>query len=177
MNRGPYRVRAGRPVGTVGPPSVALAENIAAYRALRRMTQDELAARMTRLGHVMSRSAVSAIEARGRQVNVDEMFGLALSLGVAVGQLLDPTGPDHGRQLSLDVGLTSEGGEPRPVAPWLSHLWVASRCVARLPADDGTDVQFFPSDDLPASAQRELVRLHARDADEADEASEAEAPG
>jgi transcriptional regulator with XRE-family HTH domain len=176
MTRGPYRVRAGRPVGNLGPPSVALVENVTAYRALRRLTQDELAARMTRLGHEMGRSAVSAIEARNRNVNVDELFGLALVLGVTVGQLLDPTGPDHGRQLSLDVGVTSEEGAPRPIAPWLSHLWVASRCVAQLPADDGTEVQFLPFDDLPAAAQRELVRLTTEGAGEADEAPDAESP-
>ena len=176
MTRGPYRVRAGRPVGSLGPPSVALVENVASYRALRRMTQDELAARMTRLGHDMSRSTVSAIEARNRNVNVDELFGFALVLGVTVGQLLDPTGPDHGRQLSLDVGLTSEEGAPRPIAPWLSHLLVASRCFAQLPADDGTEVQFHPFDDLPAAAQRELARLNAEATGEADEAPDDESP-
>lgn len=153
---------------------MALAENIAAYRALRHATQDELAARMTRLGHIMGRSTVSAIEARGRNVNVDELLGLALALGVTVGQLLDPTGPDHGRQLGLDVGLTSAEGATRPIGPWLSHLWVASRCSARLPADEGTEVQFHPVDDLPAAAQRELARLHVGEAGDADASSDVE---
>lgn len=144
----------------VAPPSVALAQNIAAYRALRRITQHELAARMTVLGHAMGRSAVGAIETTRRKVTVDELFGLAISIGVTIGQLLDPTGPDHSRPLALDVGLKTVDGAPRPIEPRLACLWVASRTVARLPPEAGGGVEFQPTD-LPAAAERELERLHA----------------
>ena len=43
-----------------------LAENIAAYRVLRRITQDELAMNMTAIGYEMGRSTISAVESLGR---------------------------------------------------------------------------------------------------------------
>jgi transcriptional regulator with XRE-family HTH domain len=136
--RGPYARPAGRVVaGGVGQPADALAENLRAYRLLRHMTQDQLAARMAHLSHGWGRSTVSAVEGRSRNVIVDELFGLALALGVTVGQLLDPGGPDHSRQMSLDVGLRAEGtGQPQPVAPRLAHMWASSRATIRLDYDD-----------------------------------------
>lgn len=155
-SRGPYRVRAERKTDVPNRPSVVLAKNIGAYRALRHITQDDLAARMTALGHDMSRSAVSAIEGLGRSVSVDEMFGLAISLGVTIGQLFDPTGPDHGRVLPVDLGLTDEAGAPWPVSPWLGHLLASSHASVRLPADEGETIEIVPADEPPLSAQREL---------------------
>ena len=158
MNPGPHGDRAGRSLPVV-PPSVALAKNVAAYRALRRITQVELASRMTVLGHPMGRSAVSAIEVKSRNVTVDELFGLAISVGVTIGQLLDPTGPDHSRRLALDVGLKTDDGEARPVAPWLSRLWVASRAVARLSGDHDRGIEFETVDELPAATDQDLDTL------------------
>lgn len=147
MERGSYGDSAGRSLPAV-LPSVALAKNVAAYRALRRITQADLASRMTGLGHPMGRSTVSAIEVKSRNVTVDELLGLAISIGVTVGQLLDPTGPDRSRPLALDVGLKTDDGEARPVAPRLARLWAASRVVARLSADD-RGIEFDPADDPP----------------------------
>ena len=155
VNRRPHGDRARRSLPVV-PPSVALAKNVAAYRAVRRITQTELAARMTVLGHTMGRSAVSAIEVKSRNVTVDELFGLAISIGVTIGQLLDPTGPDHSRPLAFDVGLKTDDGEARPIAPGLARLWAASRVVARLSADGDRSVEFEPADELPAPAEQEL---------------------
>lgn len=157
--RGLDKARPGRNVARSAPPSDALAENVAAYRALRRITQGDLAARMTLLGHRMGRSTVSAIEGKHRGVNVDELFGLAISVGVTVGQLLDPTGPDHSRALSFDVGLKTDEGDPRPVAPRLSRLWAASRVVTQVPPSDGRGVEFEAADELEVADQRELERL------------------
>jgi transcriptional regulator with XRE-family HTH domain len=150
-NRGPYvTVTAGSRHGT-GRPSEVLAENLRAYRLMRKMTQDELAARMAHLCHGWGRSTVSAVEGTSRNVTIDELFGLAVSVGVTIGQLLDPTGPDHSRRLSLDVGLREgDGGEAEPVAPRLAHLWAASRAVIRLWHDDGRKVQVELAEDLPA---------------------------
>src|SRR5215217_1626972 len=155
--RGPYTTGSNTSWQAPAPPSAALAENLRAYRLLRHMTQDQLAARMTWLCHGWGRSTVSAVEGRSRNVTVDELFGLAVSVGVTIGQLLDPTGPDHSRPLSLDVGLRADdGGLPRPVAPRLAHLWTASRAVIRLRPDDGCKVEVEAAADLPAATQGDL---------------------
>ena len=147
--RGPYVRAANRAVTGHGRPSDALAENLRAYRLLRHMTQDQVAARMTHLSHGWGRSTVSAVEGRSRNVTVDELFGLALSLGVTIGQLLDPCGPDRSRPLSLDVGLRAEGdGPPQPVAPRLARMWAASRALIRLQYDDGPSVEVELDPDL-----------------------------
>ena len=136
--RGPYTRATSRAVlAGHGRPSDALAENLRAYRLLRHMTQDQLAYRMTHLSHGWGRSTVSAVEGRSRNVTVDELFGLALALGVTIGQLLDPGGPDRSRPLSLDVGLRlEEDGTPQPVAPRLARMWASSRAVIRLEYDE-----------------------------------------
>lgn len=121
--RGPYAGRCR--TGTEGRPSVALAANVRAYRILRHMTQDELGLRMTDLGHDWGRSTVSAVERSNRNVTTDELFGLALCFGATIGGLLDPTGPDHSRNLSFDVGLDS----PLLIEPGVSFgERVASSC-------------------------------------------------
>src|SRR5215218_1648915 len=95
--RGPYMKDVADAGLVLGRPSDALAANLRAYRMLRNMTQDELASRMAHLCHGWGRSTVSAVEGKSRNVTVDELFGLALSVGVTIGALLDPTGPDHSR--------------------------------------------------------------------------------
>lgn len=136
--RGPYLKGKGVPAPMLGRPSDALAENLRAYRMLRRMTQDELAARMSHLCHGWGRSTVSAVESKSRNVTIDELFGLAVTVGVTIGELLDPSGPDHRRPLSLDVGLrAAEGGHAEPLTPRLARLWAASRAVVKLWHDDG----------------------------------------
>ena len=139
--RGPY---AGRHrAGTVGRPSVALAANVRAYRILQHMTQDDLARRMTELGHGWGRSAVSSTELRKRNVIIDELFGLAVCFGVTIGGLLDPTGPDHSRNLRFDVGLES----PRLIEPDVAQLWGASRIVVRLWHEDRREYALDVADD------------------------------
>ncbi|HUR22603.1 MAG TPA: helix-turn-helix transcriptional regulator [Acidimicrobiales bacterium] len=145
--------KTGRVPAGLGRPSDALAANLRAYRLLRDLTQDELAARMTYLNHGWGRSTVSAVESRSRNVTVDEMFGLALSLGLAIGQLLDPAGPDRSRRLSLDVGLRlDEGDRPRPVEPVLARLWASSRAVMRLSDDAGGELEVDVTEQMPAEA-------------------------
>src|SRR4051794_19710182 len=122
-SRGPYGKFTGDPMPVLGRPSDALAENLRAYRILRRMTQDQLPARLSHLCHGWGRSTVSAVEGKSRNVTVDEVFGLAVAVGVTIGELLDPSGPDHRRPLSLDIGLRStDNGKPEPVAPRLAQL-------------------------------------------------------
>jgi len=125
------------------------------------MTQDDLAARMTHLCHGWGRSTVSAVEGRGRNILVDELFGLAASFGVTIGQLLDPTGPDHSRRFSFDVGV-SDGGFPRPIEPDVAQLWGSSRAVVRL-WHQGQEFALDVADELPMEAQRRLDGLRARE--------------
>jgi transcriptional regulator with XRE-family HTH domain len=142
------------PVG-LGRPSDALAANLRAYRLLRHLTQDGLAAHMTSLNHGWGRSTVSAVESRTRNVTVDELFGLALCLGVTIGQLVDPEGPDRSRRLGFDVGLrTAEDGRPQPVDPVLARLWASSRAVMRLSDDAHGDFEVDLTEHLPADAIR-----------------------
>lgn len=171
--RGPYRSRSARILAGVVPPSEVLAQNIAAYRALRHITQAELAGRMTLLGHAMGRSTVSAMEVKGRNVTVDELFGLAVSIGVTIGQLLDPTGPDHSRPLALDIGLRSGVDDRRPLTPWLSRLCAASRVVVRLSADDVGGVVLEAADELAAAVQRDLRAQDDSPPDESDRITDA----
>lgn len=160
MMRGPYANRDGPAEASQGRPSDALAANIRACRVLGYMTQHDLAVRMTYLGHGWTRSTVSAVEARKRNVTTDELFGLAVSFGMTIGQLLDPTKPGHSRGFSLDVGLVvSDGSGPRLIEPEVAHLWGASRVVVRLWHDDGREYALDVADDPPMAAQRRLERL------------------
>lgn len=130
-----------------------LAANLRAYRLLRHLTQDELAARMTYLSHGWGRSTVSAVEGGTRNVTVDEMFGLVLSLGITIGQLLDPEGPDRSRRLSLDIGLPApDGGNPQPVDPRIARLWASSRAVMRLSEEPGGELEVDVAEHVPADA-------------------------
>ena len=92
--------------------SEVAADNIRAYRTLRRMSQDTVAARMVALGHTQwSRAAVSEVERHGRQLVLDELLALAVVLEKSLPQLLDPAGPGgEGRPLDVDYG----GPEPMP---------------------------------------------------------------
>lgn len=143
-----------RSLGTV------VAENVKAYRLLRDMTQDELGARMEELGHGWSGGTVGLIERRTRHVAVDELGGLAIALGVTLGQLQDPTGPDHSRRTSLDVGLwESEDGSGNSIGPWTAQLWTNSRMVIRVFHGQWMDLAFEPAPQLHPMAQRELDNL------------------
>lgn len=154
-SRGPYTRSAVRPSAALGRPSDALTANVRSYRLLRDLTQDGLAARMNRLSHGWGRSTVSAVEARARNVTVDELFGLALSLGVSIGDLLDPAGPDRSRRLSVDVGLRAPAtGSPQPLAPRLAHMWASSQAVLRFGPDADGEIEVQVAGPTPVGADR-----------------------
>ena len=154
-SRGPYVKQALNGGKRHGPPSEALATNIRDYRVLRHITQDDLAARMNQLGHGWGRSTVSAVEGSGRNVTTDELFGLAIVFAVTIGQLLDPTGPDHSRNLSLDVGIVTSGGHPGLIQPVCGQLWGASRAVVRQ-NDGGWEFDIDVADDHLLAALRSV---------------------
>lgn len=160
-NRGPYRRKPGREGEGPRRPSVVLAENLRAYRVLRHITQDELAARMSGLGHQMSRSTISAIESLCRSVTVDELLGFVICIGVTIGQLLDATGPEHSRPHGLDVGLRASDGSPRLLAPWAAYLLASSRASVQLAIERGAEIEMRRVGDLPAAAQRELNNMQS----------------
>jgi transcriptional regulator with XRE-family HTH domain len=155
--RGPYSGRTGGRTADEGRPSVALAENVRAYRLLEHMTQDDLSLRMKKLGHDWGRSTVSAVELRNRNVVTDELFGLAVCFGVTIGRLLDPTGPDHSRNLSFDVGIAVDGS-PCLIEPQIGQLWGASRVRVRLWHDDGREYALdVAADDSSLAAKRSAL--------------------
>ncbi|HVE91932.1 MAG TPA: helix-turn-helix transcriptional regulator [Actinomycetota bacterium] len=106
--------------------SQVLAENIKAWRGWNHLSQGELADRMNTLGHRWSHATVSAVETWQRTVSVDELWGLAAVLGVAVPDLLDPAN----RAEEVDFG----GIIPVParVASW----WMRGRVILRLEGRD-----------------------------------------
>lgn len=65
------------------------AENVRAFRVLRRLSQDELAS-MVRAAGVLtfSRQAVSDVERGRRSITVDELAGVANALSLTVADLL-----------------------------------------------------------------------------------------
>jgi transcriptional regulator with XRE-family HTH domain len=97
--------------------SDVVADNVRALRALRRLSQTELAKRMGQLGHKWTRATVSDVERAGRNVTVDELLGLALALTVSVPELLDPT-KDSG--LGLDYADGYDPLEPTNAWRWIT---------------------------------------------------------
>jgi transcriptional regulator with XRE-family HTH domain len=116
------RLRAGR--GQEAAPGAtyqaeALAENVRAWRLVRDLTQEELAAGMKARGHEWSAGTVGFVERGDRTVSVDEYVSLAIALDVGTpGALLDVRGIDGRRRVSLDygVGFTLP---PAIAGPWL----------------------------------------------------------
>lgn len=102
-----------------------VATNVRDYRAVAGFTQDELAVRMVRLGHVWVRPTVSEVERNRRNVTVDELAGLAAALGVTVAALIDPRGPGRAGQ-SNEKGLDVGGRMMLPPALALSFITEAS---------------------------------------------------
>lgn len=83
-------------------PRQLLAANIRAGRALLDLSQQDLADRMSALGHQWSRPTVSQVERAARAVSVDELYGLAHALVMDILMLLSPP---EGARLQLDTGL------------------------------------------------------------------------
>ncbi len=108
-------------------PSDNLAQNLRAYRAIRELKQDDLGERMALLGHEWTAGTVGFVERGDRAVSVDELVGLSLCLHLTIGQLLDPTGPDHSRRASLEVGLPEEDGVGTHIPAWDAHAWLRDR--------------------------------------------------
>lgn len=113
-------------IGPARPGSRHLAdvvgENVKSYRLLRRLTQDELAARMRQLDWPKwTQPTVAETEKGRRDVKLGELLGLALVLDVMPGDLVDPTGVDGRDAGAVDYGLEA----PLPAAVF--NLWMSGR--------------------------------------------------
>lgn len=138
-------------------PSQVLADNVRAFRLLRGLTQAELGDRLTELGHGWGAGTAGFVERGDRSVNVDELCGLAVALGVTLGQLLDPSGPDHSHRRSLDLGLYDLPDGVQSLGTWHAHLWVNSRLVIReWTSKETMDLTLEPAPSLHPLAEREL---------------------
>lgn len=85
--------------------SDVLADNVRAYRLLRRLKQEEIADGMQGLRHTTwSRQTVSDVERGRRNLTVDELAGLSLLLQVPLIKLLDPEPLEGGQAPTIDVG-------------------------------------------------------------------------
>ena len=84
--------------------SDVLAENVRVLRAIRGLTQEVLADRMSFLGHGWKRQTVGQIARHDRSTSVDELLGLAIALDTSVPRLIDPRGFDKKHPFYLDVG-------------------------------------------------------------------------
>ena len=102
---------------------------------------------------------MSVIEGNKRCVTIDELFGLAINFGVTVGHLLDPSGPDGGRDLRLDVGL-GPAAQSTPLPTRLAGLFAASRAVIRLVEEDSGMIE-IDLVDAEAVSPQELEQLGA----------------
>lgn len=79
-----------------------VAFNVRGYRALRELSQSGLAERMTIYGYRWTTATVSEIERVTRNVTLDELLCLSMSLGVTISDLLDPSGIDGRQTDALD---------------------------------------------------------------------------
>ena len=102
-----------------------VARNIRTYRDIRKLDQVALAQRMQDLGIPWRRVTVSEVERGRRGVSLTEAIGLALALGVTVGQLIDSRGPAgrHGPSLILTNKVDNPDLPPASVTALLcSHV-------------------------------------------------------
>lgn len=135
-----------------------LAENIRTWRGVRRLTQEELASRMTALGHPWSAGIVGFVERNDRAVRVNELLALALVLEVFVSDLLDPAGVDGRGQEPLDYG-----GRLLPAIA-VRH-WLANRVRVGLGWTEGEPgIHFEPVDGVTDAATEsiEAYRIQVR---------------
>lgn len=91
-----------------------VADNLRDWRALRRLSQREVAERMGHFGYSWSTATVSEIERLGRVVDVNELLCLAMALETSLPDLLDPAGVDGRHGESLDYGRSDV--PPMPVS-------------------------------------------------------------
>jgi transcriptional regulator with XRE-family HTH domain len=76
-------------------PSEVFAQRLREIRDARRLTQAELAEKMTRAGRPMNKLAVLRVERGERKVSLDEALAFAYVLGAVPAHLLSPPDDEH----------------------------------------------------------------------------------
>jgi transcriptional regulator with XRE-family HTH domain len=110
---------------------------------LRDLDQAGLAEKMRHLRHEWTQATVSEVERGERNVTVDELAGLAIAFGVALGELLDP---DRLR-VSLDVGMTG------PLRKSLASAWARGLLRVWVEGSPGAEKYGFEETMLTADAR------------------------
>lgn len=143
--------RRGRQKVERGPISDYVAENVAALRKARGLSQQELSGRLSELGRPILPSAISKIESRERGVDVDDLTALAVAFGVNPSRLLLPADAWE-QEIAVTPTLS--------VRAFLAWQW--ANAFAPLPTrsqEDGyntdADVEDFQLHALPAETRRE----------------------
>jgi transcriptional regulator with XRE-family HTH domain len=166
--------RTGRRANELGPVGHQVARNLEDLREARRLTQRELAARMTALGRPVTMQMVSKMEQGERRVDADDLTTAAIALGVNVSALLLPRDADNDDIIELTpevrqrAGVTwkwADGAMPFPEDPL-----PVGQSEAESPWQKAADFQRYarplaeatPQSDVEATLRR--VRA-ARDAD------------
>jgi transcriptional regulator with XRE-family HTH domain len=109
-------------------------ENVRTLRLVRRLSQGQLARRMTELGVEWSQPAVSTVERGLRALSVDELGALALVLGVELGSILDPGGVEGRTNRELAVGGVA-------IPPRMARSWARGRVRLSAGADGSLSVE------------------------------------
>jgi transcriptional regulator with XRE-family HTH domain len=141
-------------------PSEILGHNVRAYRDLGRLTQDDLAERMSALRFEWARATVSEVERAGRSVTADELFALAGCLQTTIAELLDPAGPLGKLSYPVDIGAPENtwpsdwargwvyGARPHAILLWGASGENKNRVIGALPTDE----------DLSTEQRQEVAR-------------------
>jgi transcriptional regulator with XRE-family HTH domain len=117
-------------------PGEIVAENVRTWRGVRRLSQAQLAARMSDLGHPWTESIVGFVERGQRNVTVDEYVGLHFALELDhFGALLDPLGIEgemrpYGPHDKSDAPSLDYGG-PKPLQANFVSRWRHGQVTAR----------------------------------------------
>jgi transcriptional regulator with XRE-family HTH domain len=85
----------------------AVARNVAIMRTIRRLTQRDVAARMTELGFDWRQQTVARVESSQRPVTTEELWGLAETLGAGFPGLLTAREPNVPPDPKLTIELPS----------------------------------------------------------------------
>jgi transcriptional regulator with XRE-family HTH domain len=102
--------RTGRRANELGPVGHQVARNLEDLREARRLTQKELAARMTALGRPVTMQMVSKMEQGERRVDADDLTTAAIALGVNVSALLLPRDADDDDIIELTPEVRQRAG-------------------------------------------------------------------
>src|SRR5262249_40825084 len=89
-------------MGDAQTPDEILRGNIGAAMGRRKLTQPDLAARMTALGYKWIRQTVGDVQSGRRSLRAAELYGLALALEVSIATLIAPA--DEYEDVTLPSG-------------------------------------------------------------------------